>query len=188
MKKFSSISGFNIPEEPKVEVNKEKNNINSIKSKLIELMNDLLKIQSSGSARTELVNSAITISGKEVLADAIVDLIIDQFDSEKVNLLESLKFEMNDWYTIDRKINQINSKSENIDKKLKRKMVAFLELYSDNHDFEIITENYLDRLGSISDIKKRLLVAESLLADENHIDINRSNIKILINKLKNRIG
>ena len=109
MKKFSKITGSQVKSEPKTEENEEVNKINSIKAKLIKLMNDFLKIQSVGAARTELINTSISITGKEILADAILDLIMNEFNSEKMDLLESLKLEINDWFTLDKKINQINT-------------------------------------------------------------------------------
>ena len=110
MKKFSKIDGIKVPEEPKFEIDKEASKINSLKASLIKLMDDILKIQSSGSARTELVNSSVSITGKEVLADSIIDLILNQSNFDKIDLLESLKFEMNDWYLLDHKIEEYNKK------------------------------------------------------------------------------
>lgn len=191
MKKFSSISNYSVPSEPKVQVNKEENKLQSLKSKLVNLMNDLLKIQGSGAARTELVNSAITISGKESLADAIIDLIINEHGTEKIKLLESLKLEMNDWYLLDNKIEQINQQtvSEKNAKtgNIERRLVAFLELYGDETDFELHTEMLANRFNKSSDIKDRILVAESLV---NRKKLNRKQteqIKLLIEKMKQRV-
>lgn len=191
MKKFSSISNYNVPPDPKVQVNKEENKLEVLKSKLLSLMNNLLKIQGSGSARTELVNSAVTISGKENLAGAIIDLITNEHNSEKVKLLESLKLEMNDWFFLDSKIDQINQQTVNEknakNNNIERRLVTFLELYGDETDFELHTEMLVNRFDKISDIKDRILVAESLLIREKFNRKQIQQIKLLIEKLKQRL-
>lgn len=191
MKKFSSISNYNVPPDPKVQVNKEENKLEVLKSKLLSLMNNLLKIQGSGSARTELVNSAVTISGKENLAGAIIDLITNEHNSEKVKLLESLKLEMNDWFFLDSKIDQINQQTVNEknakNNNIERRLVTFLELYGDETDFELHTEMLVNRFDKISDIKDRILVAESLLIREKLNRKQIQQIKLLIEKLKQRL-
>jgi hypothetical protein len=192
MKKFSSISNYSVPNEPKVQINKEENKLEVLKSKLLSLMDDLLKIQGSGAARTELVNSAITISGKESLVDSIIDLITNEYSTEKVKLLESLKLEMNDWYFLDGKIEQINNqiieekntKNSNIE----RRLVTFLELYGDETDFELHTEMLVNRFNKNSDINDRVLVAESLLKRKKLNRKQTEQIKLLVEKLKQRLN
>lgn len=192
MKKFSSISGYNIPEEPKVQVNTQEQNNENLKGKLITLMNDLLKIQSVGAARTELINTAITITGKEMLADAIIDLLLNQSSTEKVKLLESLKLEMNDWLFLDNKIQQVNSqaiqeknsKINNIEKKL----LTFIELYGDEKDFELHTEMLASRLNKKRDIQERIDIAQSLIGSNRFSKKQNTQIKLLIEKFKERVN
>jgi hypothetical protein len=190
MKKFSSVIGDKIPEEPKVEINPEERKINLIKGKLLTLMDDLLKIQSSGAARTELVNSAITITGKEVLADAIIDVILGEFGNEKIKLLESLKLDISDWYTLDKKISNISTeitqdKNQN-HLNLERKIVTFLEIYSDERDFELFAEKYSNRVKDSLDIKNRIMITESILNNSKYNRLEKEKVKILLNKFKKR--
>lgn len=192
MKKFSSISNYNVPEEPKVQVNPKEQDKQNLKGKLITLMNDLLKIQSVGAARTELINTAITISGKEMLADAIIDLLLNESSSEKVKLLESLKLEMNDWLFIDNKIKQVNSqtiqeknsKINNIEKKL----LTFIELYGDEKDFELHTEMLASRLDKRKDIQERIEIAQSLISSNRFSKKQNTQIKLLVEKFKERVN
>ncbi len=192
MKKFSKITGSQVKSEPKTEENEEVNKINSIKAKLIKLMNDFLKIQSVGAARTELINTSISITGKEILADAILDLIMNEFNSEKMDLLESLKLEINDWFTLDKKINQINTQiiqeKDKTDLNIERKLVTFLELYSDSKEFDFISENYCERFKNNIDIERRILVAQSILENDKYNNLQKDKLKILMNKFKKRIG
>lgn len=189
MKKFSSVVGIKVAEEPKIEINKEEMKIRSIKGKLMDLMDNLLKIQSSGSARTELINSAITITGKENLADAIIDMISNQSNSDKIELLESLKFEMNDWFLLDEKIDQYNDKiiqdKSQKDKNIERKIISFLELYSEDAQFELICENFINRITNKSDIEHRLMISESLMKKNTLSE--KEKLSILIDKFKKRI-
>ena len=192
MKKFSSISNYNVPEEPKVQVNPKEQDKQNLKGKLITLMNDLLKIQSVGAARTELINTAITISGKEMLADAIIDLLLNESSSEKVKLLESLKLEMNDWLFLDNKIQQVNSqaiqeknsKINNIEKKL----LTFIELYGDEKDFELHTEMLASRLDKRIDIQERIEIAQSLISSNRFSKKQNTQFKLLVEKFKERVN
>lgn len=192
MKKFSSISKYSVQSEPTVQKNKEENKVDVLRMKILTLMDDFLKIQSTGAARTELVNSAISISGKENLADAIVDLITNQHNSEKINLLESLKLEMNDWFFIDNKIDQINSKSlfekNTKTSNIERRLIAFLDLYGDEVDYELHTEMLADRFNKKSDIKDRILIAESLVKQDKLNQKQVKQIKLLIEKFKQRVN
>lgn len=191
MKKFSAISNYSVPSEPKVTI-KEENKSDLLKHKLLSLMNDFLKIQGSGAARTELVNSAITISGKETLADAIINLITNEHGTEKVKLLESLKLEMNDWYLLDNKIEQINNQTiqekSRKNNHIERRMIAFLELYGDENDFELHTEMLINRIKNNHEINDRILVAESLLKERKLDRKQTEQIKLLVEKLKQRVN
>ena len=191
MKKFSAISNYSVPSEPKATI-KEENKYDLLKHKLLSLMNDFLKIQGSGAARTELVNSAITISGKETLADAIINLITNEHGTEKVKLLESLKLEMNDWYLLDNKIEQINNQTiqekSRKNNHIERRMIAFLELYGDENDFELHTEMLINRIKNNYEINDRILVAESLLKERKLDRKQTEQIKLLVEKLKQRVN
>jgi hypothetical protein len=192
MKKFSTVINQKISEEPKPQINVQEQKINLLREKLVKLMNDFLKIQGSGAARSELVNSAISITGQENLADAIIDLISNEFGEEKINLLESLKFEINDWYTLDSKIHQINegiiNEKNQKDLNLEKKLISFLEIYSDDREFEVIAENYSKRIKNNREIQNRIIVAESILNDTKYNRIRKDKIKSLIQIFKKRIS
>ena len=191
MRKFSSISNYSVPTEPKVQPKKEIDKTDSLKSRLITLMNDLLKIQSTGAARTELLNSAITISGKETLADAIVDLLNGEFNSEKIGLLESMKSEMNDWLYLDNKIDQINSRNiqEKKDKflNIERRLMVFLDLYGDEKDFELHTEMLTSRLNKKSEMLERIQVVDSIIKSGKLSEKQNFQIKLLLEKIQQRV-
>jgi hypothetical protein len=190
MRKFSSVANVQVSPEPKSEV-KEVSKIDTLKFKLLDLMDKFLKIQGSGSARTELVNSAISITGKEILADSILGLLQNEFSSEKVSLLESLKLEINDWYLLDNKIDQINSQViEEKNRKtlnIERKIMVFLDLYGDDN-FELHTEMFTGRLTQKIQVKERIDVSESLLKSNKLNKKQYSQVKLLLEKLKQRVN
>jgi hypothetical protein len=190
MKKFSSVAGVQVSAEPKPEI-KEESKLETLKYKILDLMNNTLRIQSSGAARTELVNSAISIIGKEELADAILSLIHNEFSSEKVDLLESLKLEMNDWYFLDNKIEQINSQSikekNSKDLNIERKLMTFIDLYGDD-EFQLHCEMLLNRLSKKSEFVSRINAGESILEKRNLDKKQQLQIKLLVEKMKQRVN
>jgi len=191
MKKFSAVIGVKVNDNPKTELSTKVEKDNSLKYKLIDLMNNILKVQSTGAARTELINSAITIGGKENLADAILDLIQGEFGNEKIGLLESLKSEMTDWYFLDKKIDQINSQiitdKNNKTLNIERKLIAFMDLYGD-YNFELHSEMLIDRLNKKSELNERISVTESLIKSNRYSKIQNSQLKLLLEKFKQRVN
>jgi len=189
MKKFSAVIGVKVNDNPKTELSPKVDN--SLKYKLIDLMNNILKVQSTGAARTELINSAITIGGKENLADAILDLIQGEFGNEKIGLLESLKSEMTDWYFLDKKIEQINSQittdKNNKTLNIERKLIAFMDLYGD-YNFELHSEMLIDRLNKKSELNERISVTESLIKSNRYSKIQNNQLKLLLEKFKQRVN
>ena len=190
MKKFSSVAGVQVYTDPKPEI-KEESKLETLKYKILDLMNNTLRIQSSGAARTELVNSAITIIGKEELVDSILSLIHNEFSSEKVDLLESLKIEMNDWYFLDNKIEQINSQSikekNSKDLNIERKLMAFIDLYGDD-EFQLHCEMLLNRLSKKNEFVSRINVGESILEKRQLHTKQYLQIKLLVEKMKQRVN
>jgi hypothetical protein len=191
MKKFSAVIGVKVNDNPKTELSPKVEKDNSLKYKLIDLMNNILKVQSTGAARTELINSAITIGGKENLADAILDLIQGEFGNEKIGLLESLKSEMTDWYFLDKKIDQINSQIITDKNKktlnIERKLIAFMDLYGD-YNFELHSEMLIDRLNKKSELNERISVTESLIKSNRYSKIQNNQLKLLLEKFKQRVN
>jgi len=106
MKKFSNITGQKIAQEPKVE-SKQLNEEELFKSKLIDLMDNILSVRTYGPVDRYERAGLIKIAGKEMLVEAILDLLTEKSNKEQVRLLESLKSEIKDWKVIDDKIENI---------------------------------------------------------------------------------
>jgi len=112
MKKFSTTTGQKVGEEPKVEI-KKLNEEDLLRSKIISLMDDFLKIQPYGPTNRYTQNSTFKIKGKEIFAEALIALLSDENSKSNIKLLESLKSNIKDWEFIDSKIEEfIDSKIE----------------------------------------------------------------------------
>ena len=107
MKKFSNITGQKVTEEPKKEV-KQLNEEELFKLKLVSLMDSILSIRTYGPIDKHQRAGLIKIAGKEMLVEAIIDLLTEKSSKEQTKLLESLKTEVGNWEVIDSKIDFIN--------------------------------------------------------------------------------
>lgn len=116
MKKFSNISNVKVSEEPKVEV-KQLNEEEMFKSKVMNLMEQLLSVRTYGPVDRYLRAGNIKVAGKEMFLEALMDLLKDKSSKEEKKILESLKASVSDWEAIDSKIEEVEQKiAENQEK------------------------------------------------------------------------
>jgi hypothetical protein len=116
MKKFSNISNVKVSEEPKVEV-KQLNEEEMFKSKVMNLMEQLLSVRTYGPVDRYLRAGNIKVVGKEMFLEALMDLLKDKSSKDEKKILESLKAEVSNWEVIDSKIDEVNQKiAENQEK------------------------------------------------------------------------
>lgn len=109
MKKFSNITGQKVGEAPKVEdvkINEE----DIFKSKVMNLMDQLLSIRTYGPIDRYQRAGSIKISGKEMFLEALMDLLDGKSLKDQAKLLENLKVNVKDWEAIDSKIEDVNNK------------------------------------------------------------------------------
>jgi hypothetical protein len=189
MKKFSNMTGEKVSVEPKVEINKEVLERRMMKSGIMKLMDNLLRIQSNGGARTELLESSIRITGKEIFAESLVDLFGTKAASEQIKALESLKSVSGDWEAIDSRIDEIlerNDRSvyENNPEKL-RKIESFLETYGKSEILGDVLGNHVSRITDPESAEKSSLLASKMSRDEKYIR-HQDILKIMSEKYSNR--
>lgn len=108
MKKFTNMTNQKVGQEPEIKEVKL-NEQDVFKSKVLNLMDQLLSVRTYGPVDRYLRAGLIKISGKEMLVEAIVDLMTDKSLKEQTKLLESLKVNINDWEFIDTKIDEVNA-------------------------------------------------------------------------------
>lgn len=177
MKKFSKITNQKVNEEPKVDnkINEE----DEFKSKVMNLMDQFLSIRTYGPIGRYYNAASIKISGKEMLAEALLDLLKDDKKESQTKILEDLKSQTGDWKVIDDKIEEINSEKTLIGNR--NKFNNLLENYPDSDTLKFMIEENCQKISNqktISDYIKLTL--------ESKLDSNVKND--LINIYNNRLN
>ena len=148
MKKFSNISNEKINEEPIKSVDNKINEEDLFKSKIMNLMEQLLSIRSYGPIDRYYRAGNIKIAGKELFLEALIDLLKDKSSIDEKRILESLKSEIKDWKLIDEKIDNINKElNESENKKVlyshRNKLKHIYEMYGSDEELlmDVIEKN-----------------------------------------------
>lgn len=177
MKKFSKITNSKIGEEPKVEI-KKLNEEEIFKSKVSNLIDNYLKIQTYGPIDRYLRSGNIKITGKEMFLEAIMALLSDETTKDKKKLLEGLKSNIKDWEFIDSKINDIDDTNE--DFRIKYNLNRIIERYSE--DKELLSEVLQEKINKIS--SKSILETYSKYLQKSNIINKEKLISSIDEKLK----
>jgi hypothetical protein len=119
----------------------------------------------------------IKISGKELVVEAILDLLTEKSSKEQTKLLESLKNEVGDWEVIDSKIDFINREKALF--KSRKRFNTLLENYTNE---SLIEKVQLD-INKIT--KQRTLRDYIQLTQESKLDndIKNNLVKIYTDRL-----
>ena len=176
MKKFSNITGQKVTEEPKKEV-KQLNEEELFKIKLLSLMDSFLTVRMYGPVDNHQRAGLIKISGKELVVEAILDLLTEKSSKEQTKLLESLKNVVGDWEVIDSKIDFINREKALF--KSRKRFNTLLENYTNE---SLIEKVQLD-INKIT--KQRTLRDYIQLTQESKLDndIKNNLVKIYTDRL-----
>lgn len=142
MKKFSKITGQKVSDEPKVEI-KQLNEEDLFKAKLMNLMDQILSVRTYGPVDRHQRAGLIKIAGKEMLVEAILDLLTENSAKEQTKILESLKSEVTNWKAIDAKIEDINK--ERVSLSNRNKFKSLLEKYK-NDDIVLKVESDVEKI------------------------------------------
>jgi hypothetical protein len=162
IKKFSNITGQKVNEEPKVEV-KQVNEEDLFKSKLIGLMDHILSVRTYGPVDRYQRAGLIKIAGKEMLVEAILDLLSEKSIKEQTKVLEGLKSEIRDWEVIDTKIESLNKERTLLSNRNKFK--SLLENYTDGDLLLTVVQKDITKIN-----KERTLVDYIQLTTESKLD------------------
>lgn len=161
MKKFSNITGQKVNEEPQVE--NKFDEVDVFKSRVLELMDQILSVRTYGPVDRYQRAGNIKIAGKELLAEALIDMLRQESSKEKTKLLESLKSEIRDWQVLDEKIDSINNelqpKISNINK-----VNSLISKYDDLDLLVSVSEKNSNKITKIETLEDyKLIVSESKL-------------------------
>ena len=161
MKKFSNITKQKISEEPKVEV-KQLNEEDLFKAKLMNLMDQILSVRTYGPVDRHQRAGLIKIAGKEMLVEAIIDMLSEKTIKEQTKVLEGLKSEVKDWEAIDAKIDSLNK--ERVSLSNRNKFKNLLENYTEEDLLVKVVENDVDKITKEKTLKDYIqLTTESKL-------------------------
>ena len=175
MKKFSNITNQKVGEEKIEKVDKSED---ILKVKIISLIDNFLRIQSYGPVDNRFLSGSVKIEGKEVLAEAIIDLFEDTSNEDTKKVLESLKSKIKDWREIDSKIDSISEKKVDISNKLK--MGKLLERY-DGDSLLLFIEGSVDKINN----KKTLLDYCKIIKESNlNDDLKQKTIKFYKDRIE----
>lgn len=171
MKKFSNISKVKVGVEP--ELNNKINEEDLFKFKIMDLMDKLLTIKTYGPIDRHFHMGSVKIAGKEMFLEALSALLKEDSCKTEKKILESLKYTINDWKTLDNEISKIDEKlllSNDINKLNTHinKIMNIYEKYGDDEELFLIkiTES-ADKLDN--DTKKLRIDASLYLAKKNQL-------------------
>lgn len=180
MKKFSSVSGFNVPQKPE-EKEVVANEATLFKVKLLALMNSYLTIETYGPVDRYLREGSIKITGQELFAEAVLNLFDEKSIKEQAKLLESLKSTVRDWESIDNKIESLTPAN---DFKVKLKVESLIDRYESDMlvgviENKIQTNNNIKLLERYNEEFSKSKLDRETIAKINNIYANK------INQIKN---
>jgi hypothetical protein len=165
MKKFSTITGQKVAEQPKNEIKITEADI--FKSKVMTLMDDFLKVQMIGPITRYHVAGTMKVVGKELFLEALMDLLDQKSNGEKIKLLESLKNKITNWQVIDESIDEL----QNTPTGLYKHKVSIKNLYekykSDSNLLFEQTKNSANKLKDVDKLTQRITACKSLSQDLN---------------------
>jgi hypothetical protein len=183
MKKFSNITGEKVGIEPKQEIKITEADV--FKAKIMRLMDDFLKVQMYGPITRYHVAGTMKVVGQELFLEALMDLLDDKSNKDKVKLLESLKLKVQDWKMIDETIEEIESQPTGLYKhKLSIKNI-YNKYKSDEELLVEKTEKSANKIKSSDNAFLRYKACESLLNDS---EFNTDLIKKMSEKYLNRLN
>ncbi len=178
MKKFSKLTGEKVTQEPKeVQPVKGEAEIENLRYQIMGLIDDLLVIRSNGSVRKQNFNNSVSISGKEDLAEAIIDLISEKNLKAKSEVLESLSsgllFEKA-LIKVRKDLNDREFLKENWNNV--KKVERFLKTNGDNIDFNFVLENWTSRVNSFEDANNKAIIVDKMLEDVSYSNLDKSKL------------
>lgn len=177
MKKFSTVSGFNVSSKP----DDKENIINEadvFKTKLLSLMERYLSIKTYGPIDRYLREGSIKITGQELFAEAVLGLFEEKTIKEQAKVLESLKSTVKDWESIDSKIDSLNQVN---DFKISFKIKSLVERYGDTDLLIDVIENKNKKIKDNNLLEKyrkefaKTNIKKSNLSKIDKIYLNRIN-------------
>jgi hypothetical protein len=187
MNKFSAMSGQKVNDVPELITNKDTVKLEALKAGINSLIDNFLTIRSYGSARKNILESTVKISGKEVFIEALIDFMNDKSIEDQMKTLESLKGETRDWQVIDNKINELNklveeNKEFNSNRKQINKVKTLLDTYGDDDRFETILENMVSKSNDSNEANLMSITANKMKSNFKFLNYSRKQLSSISEK------
>jgi hypothetical protein len=179
MKKFSNITNQKVGQEPtkkEVKINEEE----AFMYRLIDLMDNYLKIQTYGPIDRYLRAGTIKIQGKEALAEAIMSALGEKSVKEATSLLESLKSKSNDWASIDEKIEEIRSSellSEKEDLRYSKLSEIVAKFGEEGETLKEAMTKYASKIKDAERAAHKATLAQEMF-EKGYLDIDQKEILV----------
>jgi hypothetical protein len=187
MNKFSAMSGQKVNDTPDLITNKDIVKLEVLKAGISTLIDNFLTIRAYGSARRNILENTVKISGKEMFIEALIDFMNDKSIEEQMKTLESLKGETRDWQVIDNKINELNNLVQentefNNNKKQINKIKTLLDTYSDDDRFETILENMVSKSKDSNEANLISVVANKMKSNFKFLNYSKKQLSLISEK------
>lgn len=187
MNKFSAMSGQKVNDVPELITNKDTIKLEALKAGISSLIDNFLTIRSYGSARKNILESTVKISGKEVFIEALIDFMNNKSIEDQMETLESLKGDTRDWQVIDNKINELNNlvnenKEFKNNKKQINKIKTLMDTYSDDDRFEIILENMVSKSNDSIEANLMSITANKMISNFKFLNYSKKQLSLISEK------
>jgi len=185
MKKFSKITNQKVGIESNI--NSKLSDIDILKYKIMDMMDNYLSIQFYGPINRYQVAGTSKVVGKDIFVEALIDMLGDFSIKENVKLLESIKGEIKNWEFIDNKIDELNKNkvSNTIIFNHKEKIKSIINRYSDEGDILKHFEFSSSKIKNVETAFYRKLASESLISESR---ISNSLLKSILNIYNNKLN
>jgi hypothetical protein len=187
MDKFSKISGVKVNDLPKIVTDKDKVKLEALKAGINGLIDNFLTLRYYGSARRNIMENTVKITGKELFIEALIDFMNDKSVEETIKTLESLKGDTRDWQVLDNKINELYSSIEE-DKKFNEnknqiaKIKTLLDTYSDDERFPQILENLVKKASNSEEALVMSEVANKMKSNFKYLNYSKKHLTMISEK------
>jgi len=187
MNKFSAMSGQKVNDTPDLITNKDTVKLEALKAGISTLIDNFLTIRAYGSARRNILENTVKISGKEMFIEALIDFMNDKSIEEQMKTLESLKGETRDWQVIDNKINELNNLSQenkefNNNRKQINKIKTLLDTYGDDDRFETILENMVSKSKDSNEANLISVTANKMKSNFKFLNYSKKQLSLISEK------
>jgi len=187
MNKFSTMSGQKVNDVPELITNKDTVKLEALKAGISSLIDNFLTIRAYGSARKNILESTVKISGKELFIEALIDFMNDKSIEDQMKTLESLKGDTRDWQVIDNKINELNNLvHENTEFKNNKKQInkikTLLDTYSDDDRFETILENMVSKSNDSVEANLMSTTANKMISNFKFLNYSKKQLSLISEK------